>query len=94
VKLLNVRLGPEDARIVSELRRDGVQISRLVREALHSEYRARQRAAAKPRRPSDIVAEIYAECPDPPNSPRSRVDLRDRHSVRRAIVRAMKRTRP
>ena len=94
MKLLNVRLGPEDARIVSELRRDGEQISRLVRDALHSAYTTRQATAGMRRRPSEVMAAIYAEHPDPPGLRRRRVDLKDRRSVRRAIVRAMKRPRP
>jgi hypothetical protein len=91
MKLLNVRLGPDESRIVAELRRDGVQISRLVREALHSAYTARQATAGVRRRPSEVMTAIYSEDPDPPGLPRRRVDLRDRGSVRRSIVRAMKR---
>ena len=91
MKLLNVRLGPDETRIVTELRRDGIQISKLVREALHSAYRARQASSDKPQDPRDIMERIYAEFPDPPHSRRSRVDLRDHRSVRRAILRAMKR---
>jgi hypothetical protein len=91
MKLLNVRLGPDESRIVAELRRDGVQISRLVREALHSAYTARQANADIRRRPSEAMEAIYSEYPDPPGLPRRRVDLRDRPSMRRAIVRAMKR---
>jgi hypothetical protein len=93
MKLLNVRLGPEEARIVAELRRGGVQISRLVRDALHSAYTARRAAAGTRRRPSEVMAAIYAEHPDPPGLRRPRVDLTDRHSMRRAIVRALKRPR-
>lgn len=94
MKLLNVRLGPEESRIVDELRRDGVQISRLVREALHSEYRARQAKAGKGRRAREIMEAIYAAHPDPPGTPPPRVDLADRRSMRRAIMKALKRRRP
>jgi hypothetical protein len=93
MKLLNVRLGPDESRIMAELRREGVQISRLVRDALHSAYTARQATAGIRRRPSEAMAAIYSEHPDPPGLPRRRVDLRDRSSTRRAIVRAMKRPR-
>ena len=65
MKLLNVRLGPDDSRIVAKLRKEGVQISRIVREAIRSAYTARQTVGGKRRRPSDIMAEIYAEYPDP-----------------------------
>jgi len=93
VKLLNVRLGPEESRMVAELRREGVQISGIVREALRSAYSARRKTGGKPRRPSAIMREIYAECPDPPGSSGPRVDLRDRRSVRRAILEALNRPR-
>jgi hypothetical protein len=93
VKLLNVRLGPEESRMVAELRREGIQISGIVRQALRSAYIARRKTGGGQRRPSDVMAEIYAEHPDPPGLSRPRVDLRDRRSVRRAILKAMKRPR-
>jgi hypothetical protein len=93
MKLLNVRLGAEDSRIVAELRREGVQLSRIVREALRAAHTARRTTAGRRRRASDIMAAVYAQCPDPPCVPRRRVDLRYRASVRRAIVAAARRRR-
>jgi hypothetical protein len=91
MSLLNVRLGPEDSRIAAELRKDGIQLSRVVRDALRAAHAARGRSGRRRRRASDIMAEIYAQCPDPPRLARRRVDLRDRRSVRRAILARAKR---
>lgn len=86
MKLLNVRLGPEDARIAAELRREGVRLSRIVREALRAAHAGRRAGRSRRLRASDVMAEIYACLPDPPGLARRRVDLRDRQSVRRAIA--------
>jgi len=91
MRLLNVRLGPEDSRMASELRRDGIQLSRVVRDALRAAYTARRTSGPRRRRASDIMAEIYAQYPDPPRLRRRHVDLRDRRSVRRAILARAKR---
>lgn len=91
MRLLNVRLGPEDSRIAAELRKDGIQLSRVVRDALRAAHSARGGSGRRRRRASDIMAEIYAQCPDPPGLGRRRVDLRDRRSVRRAILARAKR---
>lgn len=94
MRLLNVRLGPEDARIAAELRRAGIQLSRVVRDALRAAHSGRGRGGRPRRRASEIMAEIYAQCPDPPRLKRRRVDLRDRRSVRRAILAHAKQRRP
>ena len=93
MKLLNVRLGPEDSRIAAELRKGGVRLSRVVREALRTAYAGRSTGGGRRRRPSDVMAEIYAQLPDPPGLPRRRVDLHDRRSVRRAVVARARRRR-
>lgn len=93
MKLLNVRLGAEDTRIATELRKEGIQLSSIVREALRAAHAVRRPSGRRRRRASDIMAEIYAQCPDPPRLARHRVDLRDRRSVRRAIVARAKRRR-
>jgi hypothetical protein len=91
MKLLNVRLDAADARCAEELRRAGVQISRLVRDAIRSEYAQRLGVRGKRRGPRDIMSQIYAEHPDPPRQPRRRLDLTDRHALRRAIRRRTRR---
>jgi hypothetical protein len=91
MRLLNVRLGPEDARIAAELRKEGIQLSRVVRDALRAAHSARGVSGRRRRRASDIMAEIYAQYPDPPRLGRRRVDLSDRRSLRRVIVAQLKR---
>ena len=94
MKLLNVRLGPEDSRIAGELRKQGIQLSGIVREALRAAYGARKRRREPRRRASEIMAEIYAEIPDPPGLPKPGYDLRDRRSMRRAIRARVRQPRP
>lgn len=90
---MNVRLNDEDARIADHLRRAGVEISSLVREALRAEY-ARRTNGRKDRRPvSEILADIYAQNPAPAEEPARDYDVHDRKQAREAILRKMKRGR-
>ena len=85
MKLLNVKLEDSDITKVTALRSGGVNISDLVRRAIRGEYERRNGK----RRPGDIeklLASIYAAHPIPAGVRRPKVDLRDRRSVRRAIV--------
>jgi hypothetical protein len=91
--LLSVRLSADDARRAAELRRTGIQISRVVRDAIRAEHdrrvqrtRARQGTAA-------ILSAIYAAHPDPPRAPRRAFDLRDRKGAREAILGKLQRRR-
>ena len=86
MKLLNVRLNPDDARIAAELRKDGVELSGVVREAIRAVYRTRRGRRARQRNVSEIMARIYAEFPDPPGRRKPRYDLRDGKSLRRLIA--------
>jgi hypothetical protein len=85
--LLNVRLDAEDARRVAELRRAGVQISGLVRQAIRAEHEKRVgkrtggRAAAEA-----VLARINADLPDTPDVKPRGFDLRDRRAVRTAVA--------
>jgi post-segregation antitoxin (ccd killing protein) len=94
MKLINVRLGTEDARLAARLRKDGIQISRVVREAIRAAYHDRVEGRPRRRRPSEIMAEIYAALPDPPGLPPRRYDLRDPSSVRRQILARRRLRRP
>jgi post-segregation antitoxin (ccd killing protein) len=85
VKLLNVRLSPDDARRAAALRKDGVAVSRIVREAIRAAYERRTSERGRARRARAIMAEIYRDHPDPPGQRRTARDLRDRRAVRRAI---------
>lgn len=93
MKLLNVRLDADDTRLVSQLRQAGVEISRVVREAIRAEHGRRVGRRGRPR-PAEVMAAIYAAHPDPPGLPRRRYDMRDRRAARRAIVRKLRRVRP
>ena len=63
MKLLNVRLAPEDARMAARRRQASIPISRLVREAIHAADARHATARASHRRPSEIMADIYRENP-------------------------------
>jgi post-segregation antitoxin (ccd killing protein) len=90
LKLLNVRLAPGDARMAARLRQAGIPISRLVREAIRAAHARYATARASRKRPSEIMANIYREQPDPPDLPRETRDLRNRASVRRVIRRRLR----
>jgi hypothetical protein len=93
MKLLNVRLGPDDARMAAQLREAGIPVSRIVRDALRTAH-ARHAAARTPRRrPSEIMAEIYRAHPDRQGVRRGQRDLTDRSAVRRMIRRRLRRRR-
>lgn len=93
MKLLNVRLGPDDARMAARLREAGIPISRVVRDAIRAahERHAALRAARRPA--SEIMADIYREYPNRPNLPRGKRDLTDRARVRRLIRQRLRRRR-
>jgi predicted nucleic acid-binding protein len=64
MKLLNVRLSPEDVRRAAALRTHGVLVSHIVREAIRSAYERRAGGRGGRRRASAIMAEIYREHPE------------------------------
>ena len=80
--------------MAAELRKHGVELSSVVREALRGAYSARAGKGRRRQRASEIMAEIYAEIPDPPRVARPRYDLRDRRRVRRAITARLRQRRP
>lgn len=92
VKLLNVRLSPEHAGMASQLRKDGVAISTIVRDAIRAAYKQRGAHRTGRRRASEIMASIYREYPDPPGLPHETRDLRDRRGMRRAIRQRLRRS--
>ena len=86
MSLINVRLSPDDARRAAALRKAGIQISDVVREAIRAEYLRTRSVQAGKRRPSLIMKEILASLPDPEDMPARSVDPTDRHAVRRHIA--------
>ncbi len=93
VKLLNVRLGPEDARMATALRTNGIQLSQLIRQAIRTEYARRLAGRVSRRRPSDIVREITAAHPDPADLPARADDVHQRRTARSAIQARLRRGR-
>ena len=80
---LNVRLGDADARLVRELKREGVSISNLVRGALRGEAeRTKARAALDV---DALCAEMTKHYPTPDSAASRRVDATDRRQVQKAI---------
>ena len=89
MSLLNVRLGPEEARAASALRGAGANLSEIVRSAIRTEYERQLGRRNKLRRPSELVAQILATLPDPADLPPRSLDSRDRRAVQRHIARKL-----
>ena len=88
-RLVNVRLDAARLRKAQTLRRRGIALSDVVREAIDARYGQLQSA---PR--SDVTAivrRIFDEHPDPADLPERGYDVHDRQAARRAIVRTMAR---
>ena len=93
MKLLNVCLAPDDARMAAHLKQQGVQLSSVVRDAIRVAYDQHARRRQRPRRLSALMEKIYLEVPDRGGHPRQKNDLRDRKSIRRVIVARLRRRR-
>jgi hypothetical protein len=88
-RLVNVRLGADDAALVAALRQDGVELSSLVRDAIRQEYGRRRRRL----RAGDVdalLAAIYARHPDPETSFASGPDVHDRRAFAEAVGRRVR----
>jgi hypothetical protein len=83
--LVNVRLDAEDARRVAELRRAGVRISTILRQAIRAEHERRVGKRVGGRAAAAVLRRIYADLPDTPDVEPRGYDLRDRRAVRAAI---------
>lgn len=86
-RLLNVRLGPEDERLVQQLRARGVSISAVVRRALRVEA---ANTAGAPVDTEQLLDDILAEHPTPATSRRKRPTTTDRRAVREHIRRRLR----
>jgi post-segregation antitoxin (ccd killing protein) len=84
--LLNVRLDAEDQRLADQLRAEGIPIARLVREAIRSEHARRLGHLARKQKPSQLIAGLLAQFPDPPGTESHGIDTTDRHAVQRHIA--------
>jgi post-segregation antitoxin (ccd killing protein) len=89
MKLINVRLDAEDARKAAQLRRKGVQISAIVREAIRAEYERRRTRKRGERKASDVVDAIIARHPRADDEPPRDYNVHDRHEARAAILKSL-----
>jgi hypothetical protein len=89
-RLVNVRLDGERLRKVRTLRRRGVVLSDLLREAIDRQFEALNEQANE-RDIRAIVGRILERYPDPPDLPVRLYDLRDRKEARHAIARKLRR---
>jgi post-segregation antitoxin (ccd killing protein) len=85
MSLLNVRVDPQLLAKAQTLRKDGVNISQLFRQAIESAY-ARRPKKRKPRDVKAALDAIYAKYPDAPGKPARGFDLRDRAAVGQHIA--------
>ncbi|MEW5738964.1 MAG: hypothetical protein AB1938_08550 [Myxococcota bacterium] len=84
---LNIRLGPEEERLVKGLRKARVNVSELVRRAL------RDAADRQSRTPADaraLMQEIIEDFPSPRRGKRRRPPVNDRKAVREWIRKRLK----
>lgn len=90
MKLLNVRLDPEDAAKVRVLRASGVNVSHLLRQAIRAEHHRRTQL---PREGSvrDVLEEIYSQYPVEDTGTQQRFDPHDRRRFRKVVGRHVRR---
>lgn len=89
-RLVNVRLDPEHLRKADRLRKNGISLSDVVREAIDARYgevTARETRGAA----DEILAGIFVEFPDPADLPRRAYDVHDAAAARRAMRRRVRR---
>jgi hypothetical protein len=89
---LNVRLSKEETRMTAALRLAGIRISVLVREAIRSEYERRVERRARAHG-SQVVRQIIASLPDPPELGQRVLPSTDRRSVKAHIKKRLSRQR-
>jgi hypothetical protein len=88
-RLVNVRLGAEDAALVSALRRDGVELSSLVRDAIREEY-GRRRKRLRAGDVDALLAAVYARYPEPEPALPPAPDIHDRRGFAAAVGRKVR----
>jgi hypothetical protein len=92
-KLINVRLDQERLRKVLALRKRGLALSDVVREAIDERF-SELRESTSPAEVKAIVDGIFARYPDPPDVPGRGYDVHNPRAARRAIQRKLRRTKP
>lgn len=89
-RLLNVRLAPEDGRLVQELRARGISISSVVRHAIRAEAR---KLRAEPVEADELLRIVMERYPTPANPLRTEVDASNSRAVREHIRTRLRRKR-
>lgn len=89
---MNVRLSDEDVAKVEELRRQGIEFSSIVREALQTKYAERVSVRKRPD-PATFFAELDKKYPLPKNLPPRGYDVHDRHQFAAAFAAHIRRKR-
>ena len=84
MKLLNVRLNEDDFSRVQALRKEGVELSGLIRDSIRAEH-ARRMALRTPAKVIEIADAIFRDHPDDENAGSREVDPTDRKAVGKAI---------
>lgn len=87
-RLINVRLGEEHVRKVDVLRREGVVLSDLVREAIDAKYEALT-AGEQPYDAEELIERLFTAYPDPAELPPRGYDVHERRAAREAIRRRL-----
>lgn len=87
-RLVNVRLDAERLRKAHTLRKRGVALSDVVRQAIDERFSELQ---AEPRPDiKTIIGRIFEQYPDPPDLPARAYDIHDRRAARGAILRRLR----
>lgn len=91
-RLINVRLDEARWRKARHLRRRGIVLSEVVREAIDQRFEASQRAA-EPKDMTALLRRIYEAYPEPPGAVARGYDVHDRQEAAAAIRRRLRRRR-
>lgn len=83
-RLVNVRLDAERLRKAQTLRRRGIALSDVVREAI--DIRFSQLRSTSPVDIKAVVRRIFEQYPDPPGLAPRDYDVHDRHTAREAVL--------
>jgi hypothetical protein len=92
MKLVNVRLSDDDAAKVADLRREGVELSEVVREAVRARHLA-LRPALSAKDVDPLLQSIYARHPLDAKDERPVVDTTNRRAVQKFIRSKLRRRR-
>jgi len=86
-RLVNVRLDADRLRKARALRKRGVALSDVVREAIDERYG--QEHATSLTDAKALIERLFEQHPDPPDLPARSYDVHDRAAARRAIIRRL-----